>query len=394
MCYPCATQSPDMLPTPVFGTRLVLRENKKNDVGNCPICIVVTIKGKRITHSTGLRVKKEQWEAGRVVKHPNAVLYNAQIASKLAAIEAELLTSKPADITAARRAITTDDGLFAEYARQALKEMDVSKGTKARWKVALDHVDNYAPALRWSQVTPDWLRRFNKHLIAAKLAPDGLSTVPGMEQSSARIVLVCMRRIFNYAKEHGVTNLYPFAEFKMPAQGESKRPYLTLEEVDRIHALLDRDDFTLPMRSTVAHFLLECYSGLRHSDWGKWQTERLIDSESLYLNTTKTGEPIYLPLSSSPRLKKIVDYIRDNNLQPLTNQGANRILLEVARHAKISKGLTTHVARHTFAVQLLERGFSLETVAQAMGVSLRVVSVYAKITRRKVAIEFEKIGGL
>lgn len=373
--------------TPI-SVRAVLRTNQANGTGLCPISICVTIGGKRAYVATGLRVKETQWEAGRVINYANASHYNVLLTRKLNEAEAELMKAGVDTIDDARRILAGDrgGGSFIEYAERVLPTLDIAPNTLRRWGFDLAHIRNYAPELKWGQITPAWCTAFNKHLCV------------WMQQNSARKTFVFIRRIFNEAREDGTTKLYPFAEWKLPAEVSKPKLYLTLEETDRIRALLtDRPDLPASMRCTIAHFLLECYSGIRHSDWGKWQTERLTDGESFHLTTTKTGEPIYLPLKDSPRLRGVVDYIRTEGMRyTYTNQDANRVLKEVARmdSVKLGKHITTHTGRHTAATLLLEKGFSMETVAEVLGVSIKVIMIYAKMTRQKVRTEFEKIGGL
>jgi site-specific recombinase XerD len=60
--------------------------------------------------------------------------------------------------------------------------------------------------------------------------------------------------------------------------------------------------------------------------------------------------------------------------------------------AKINKNLRTHIGRHTFAVLCAELGLSIETTAELMGITIKVASVYYKITRSRVKDEFAAWG--
>jgi integrase len=371
------------------------------------------MKGRRTRISLGLRVRADQWAGGRVIKHPNAALYNQKIAKVLLETEARLLITPAPDIASAKEVIQSDggNGSFLDYAEKVLPVLRNEKtgkpieyNTKRRWRIDLLHIRNYAPDLRWREITPDWLRKFNKHLLALRYEPTPGETQGKlrMEQNSARKTFVFIRRMFNEGIRDGVVTFYPFKrnpeerdKFTIPAETEKPTDYLTLEESDRIKALLDREDLSARMRTTIAHFLLECYSGIRHSDWDKWQSERLIEGSYFHLVTTKNKQPIYLPLKDSPRLKWVVDYIQENKLSYKgTNQDANRILKIVALLAGVNKNVTTHTGRRTAGTLLMEKGFSRETVAEVLGVTMKVIDRYARMTRQKVRGEYERIGGL
>ena len=65
----------------------------------------------------------------------------------------------------------------------------------------------------------------------------------------------------------------------------------------------------------------------------------------------------------------------------------NGYLKEIADLCQISKPLTTHIARHTFATTItLSRGVPIETVSKMLGHSdIKTTQIYAKVTDRKVS---------
>jgi site-specific recombinase XerD len=71
----------------------------------------------------------------------------------------------------------------------------------------------------------------------------------------------------------------------------------------------------------------------------------------------------------------------------LTNQKLNAYLKEVADLCGISKNLTFHLARHTFATTVtLTNGVPVETVSKMLGhTSIRTTQIYAKVIERKVS---------
>lgn len=81
---------------------------------------------------------------------------------------------------------------------------------------------------------------------------------------------------------------------------------------------------------------------------------------------------------------------------PFSEQKTNEHLKAIAELAGIGKKITTHVARHSFAVRCLELKMSEETVAHYMGITVRTVKHYAKVTSSKLDSEFaawDKLAG-
>ena len=69
-----------------------------------------------------------------------------------------------------------------------------------------------------------------------------------------------------------------------------------------------------------------------------------------------------------------------------TNQRVNAYLKEIADLCEISKPLTFHIARHTFATTVtLTNGVPIETVSKLLGhSSMRATQIYAKVVESKV----------
>lgn len=371
----------------------VLRTEKKDKKGLCPVAICVTVNRVRAYKHTGLKLAPEQWGEGKVKSSvPNFSLHNSKIKQNIAEIEAALLAIELSgdEVTHIRAkaalAGKTETGSFFEQSKAMLAEVktQLSAGTYRRYAIEEKALQGYAHNLTFADVTPVFLTKYYKHML----------NVAGKDSNTAINAFKYIRRVFNYARSIGLTELYPFDKYKIPVYKEKGRAYLTKIEIDKIKALLDKP-LDKTTRSVVVYFLLECYSGIRHSDWGKFKIETVLDNENMILRTTKTGTRVTIPVDVYPSLKWVLDYIRDNNITfSLSGEKTNVILKSVAVMADIDKRLTTHIGRHTFAVLLLERGFSRELIAELMGVTTKVVSTYAKYSSSKARTEFERLGGI
>jgi site-specific recombinase XerD len=80
-------------------------------------------------------------------------------------------------------------------------------------------------------------------------------------------------------------------------------------------------------------------------------------------------------------------------LPVLSNQKMNSYLKEIADVCKISKVLTFHIARHTFATAVaLTHGVPIETVSKLLGhKQLRQTQPYAKIVDIKLSNDMQDL---
>jgi site-specific recombinase XerD len=71
----------------------------------------------------------------------------------------------------------------------------------------------------------------------------------------------------------------------------------------------------------------------------------------------------------------------------------NRNLRKIAEATGITKRLTSHVGRHTFATWALHEGVSLERVSKMLGhARITQTQRYAKLLAEDVYGEFERLG--
>ncbi|MBS1603078.1 MAG: integrase catalytic domain-containing protein [Bacteroidetes bacterium] len=86
--------------------------------------------------------------------------------------------------------------------------------------------------------------------------------------------------------------------------------------------------------------------------------------------------------------------LSSNRFLPVnSNVKYNAYLKELADLCGISKKLTTHIARHTFATTVtLENDVPIETVSKMLGHrSIRTTQIYARITKKKISNDMKAL---
>jgi len=194
-----------------------------------------------------------------------------------------------------------------------------------------------------------------------------------------------LKFIFSNAVKKNKIRSNPCADFKckMP---ESKREFLTIEEVNRLAAV----DFDIPVIKDA--FIFSCFTGLRLGDIRNLKWANIVNG---YLEYTqlKTGNVERMKLHNEAllivkRQPRFSDYV-------FTLHAQKRFYIHFKRMMKlvdIPKTITFHCARHTFATLLLTYGEGIYTVKNLLGHrDIRATEIYAKLIDKKKDEAIDKL---
>lgn len=177
---------------------------------------------------------------------------------------------------------------------------------------------------------------------------------------------------------------------------------LTVEEIDRIIATIDLSKNEGQRNRAILETLYSC--GLRVSELCALKLSDLYFDEGFIKVEGKGGKQRLVPIS--PRaIKEIKYWLQDRNLLPvkkgsedfifLTRRGKpiSRIMVfhiikELAQQAGITKNISPHTFRHSFATHLLEGGANLRAIQCMLGhESIATTEIYTHIDRNMLRSE-------
>ena len=142
-------------------------------------------------------------------------------------------------------------------------------------------------------------------------------------------------------------------------------------------------------------FVFQCFTGLAYSDMLKLTFDDIVKSfdgeQWIIAKRKKTGTIFHVKLL--PVAKNLIEQYRlvakNKFVFPVPNntENLNRCLRRIAKQAGITKQISSHVARHTFATTVtLSQGVPLETVSRMLGhTNILTTQIYAKITNDKIS---------
>lgn len=383
-----------------------LKKSKVLKDGSIPIYLRITVDGQRAEISIQLSVNASNWNSkrGRVKGNlKEATIINTEldlIYTKLyelnyqMAAKGETITAKRLKDAYTGKAESKKSLLVlykAELDRiEGLIGKGYAKSTHTKYKTSYTHFKMFLKLkLRCQDLLLVDIRSsissdYDYYLRADKSI--GNNTVMKYMEH--------LRKIIYIAISNGYLSKDPFSNYKIKTESV-KKVYLIEAEVNQLIETSLKVDRLTRVKDV---FVFCCHTGLSFSDVRNLTKDNIVigidGNKWISSNRKKTNEVIKVPLLDIC-LAIIEKYqnnpynLSENKLLPVSsNQKMNKYLKEVADHCKISKNLTTHVARHTFATMALTKGISLATVSRLLShKSVKTTQIYAQITDVKVAEE-------
>src|SRR5579883_290237 len=251
---------------------------------------------------------------------------------------------------------------------------ELSKTRHKTWNTVLLHLKDFAPReLPFKQITQHWLNDFQEFILKRVGA------------NSANVYLHKINAALNRAVKDGIILANPCERIDIVKTKPTERTFLTLEEVQRLA--------NTPTKHTEIKraFLFSCFTGLRLSDV-KRLTRREIVGDQLQFRQKKTGGFEYLPLTTSAL--QLIEPLPASDEETLfklpKSEGGLWTHLQVwVTRAGITKHVSFHVARHTFATLALTHMKDLYMVSKLLGhKDIKHTQIYAKIVddRKREAV--------
>lgn len=279
---------------------------------------------------------------------------------------------------------------FIDYF-QSCADNSKAAETNRSWLSSLSRLKAFAgDQVTFKEVTPAFCEKFKAYLIYEA------KTVDDKHLSSVSIVTYFnkFKTCIKSAVKGGILQVDPTINIKAPRATNKEREYLTLDE---LKALAKTDCRYDVMKRA---FLFSCLTGLR---WGdiknmKWsEVQNTADGSRIVFTQRKTKELQYIDLTEQARsyLGK-AGQPDDKVFLGLAYSSYTGVALQQwLLKAGITKHITFHCGRHTFAVLLLTYDTDLYTVQKLLGhTQIATTQIYAKIIDKKKKEAVNKIPDL
>ena len=269
-----------------------------------------------------------------------------------------------------------------------------SKKTAENYTLYVERFIEFAGDIKVSEISYElvrkyrlWLNRYENY--------NGVN----LGKSTQAYHLIALRRLLTYLSKRDIKSLEP-TKIELPKMTKPQVNFLHYEEVERLLEVIPQDT-ELGLRDRAILELLFS-SGLRVSE--------LINLNRDHINTKRRefsvrgkgnkDRPIFISKTASQHIDNYLKSRKDNlsplfinyskrcttpsldgNYRRLTARSVQRMIEKYARLAGITKKVSPHTMRHSFATDLLLNGADLRSVQSMLGhASISTTQIYTQIT--------------
>lgn len=272
-------------------------------------------------------------------------------------------------------------------------EQNRSQKTIANYDHYLSRLSDYAGELNVEDINDELVRKWRLWLNRL-----GTNTSDELGKSTLNYHLIALRSFLKFCAKRKIPSLPP-ERIELARTKRKQVTFLSEEELERLFAKPDTGNI-LGLRDRAILELLFS-SGLRVSELvgldrdhinlrrrefmvrGKGQKDRpiFISPEAahwihLYLDgRTDTTRPLFIRYSGTKKIDM------SGNFHRLTARSVQRLVARYARLAGITKQVTPHTLRHSFATDLLSNGADMRSVQAMLGHSnISTTQIYTHVT--------------
>ena len=364
--------------------------NKTNKKGL--IEVEVYFNAKRTYFSTGMSVFKDQWKKDTIIGLQSQIEDNEYIGS-IKSILQEAVNKQFKETQSvnfdelrkiyakSRQSEKPSTPTFLDFMKERMQARPMAYGTWKQHKSVLNVLKDWGKIKTFEDLTPSNIKLWDE--LSVKNSKTGKPI-----ETYHKVLKIYIREAITFG--HISKDNNPYEGFKIKRDRSVKHAFLTQAELNKWCKVKLPSKLAETARDL---FIFCCYTGLSYADLTNFDTSLIFEDNGglRYVNDRVKSEETFHITILKPA-KKILDKY-NWQLPKMDAHVYNRYLKDIALICGITKTITSHCGRCTFAsTVLLANGFGLKTIANAMGhTDTRQTEEYAKLVSYNVDRSFDEL---
>ena len=388
------------------------RKSKKKGSTFGTISCRFTVNGdKSPDFTTGVKVEKSAWDSyNQRIRHDesaNAILRRIKsklemllidLENKNRPINAKLIYEIYSGKLKPGPTLLDCYRQYLEYLSKLVKIGERSHSTYRKELFRFNNIVKFLASINNTNISTDQ--------ITGKIAMDfemWAKTIVLGDNDHIQRHLQAIRRVLDHACR---SELIKSHNLKLTKFKFNKPKDIVFLEIEQIISLRSHRFASIRLQEVADLFLFQCFTGLDYGDsqsfnYGQHFYTEIKGYHWIKKNRNKGGVEALIPVL--PDTKLLLEKYRCKDLlsgdcvklPKISNQKYNAYLKEIAEILGFKQHLTTHVARKTFGMLMLNEGFSIESVSKMLGHSNIKITQrhYANVLIKRLESEVSSLWG-
>jgi site-specific recombinase XerD len=357
-------------------TRFSIRKDIQVD-GKCPIYLY--IGGNEVRINLKLYVVPQFWLRDKKrVKAVNQELQDINLA--LDVVEARLTSIKTSyrlTETILTAQLLADEFLmklsrvnFVAFFKEALEhdKTNLTAGSYDRHHSVYMKLKEYNSNIPFYEINLAWINKYKAYL----------KNVKKNQETTVASNMASIKKFLGIAEKYGVKLQIKICDIEVGST-KGNRTYLNENELKKCFSYYSSDFITERNKLILGYFLFSCMTGLRISNVQRL-TRQEVEQKDIQLIMVKGNKDRIISLNAGAR--KLVEENENLFVKKFADQHINDELKKIMRNLGITKKISFHCARHTFATSFLKVGGKVEMLKELLGhSSINQTMIYVHIVQ-------------
>lgn len=300
---------------------------------------------------------------------------------------------------------------LTQLKREFLEYLEIERGRSLK---TVENYDRYLTRFLLfvktespSKLTEEQVREFRLYLNRQPGTKSGGRMEP-MKRKTQNYYLIAVRAFLKYMRKRGIESLNP-ERIELAKVAERSLDLITSQELDRLMKAPDTKTIQGLRDRAILELLFS--TGLRISELTGLSIDD-VDLTRSEFSVRGKGEKVRVVFLSDGAKSAIKDYLgqrkdlhdamfiqygknaKNTNDLRLSPRAVQRMLKTCAAKAGITRKVSPHVIRHSFATNLLQNGADLRSVQALLGhANIATTQVYTHVTDKHLAEVHKKFHG-